>query len=196
MSTYIANMDECINRSIPAESSEANACALARALTQIVRRGQVGSDLPQDPTHDFPAAGLRQTRCPVNNIRLCKRSNVPRVRSPCVKVAFCAWYVCMDTYACIHVHILICLSVCLSASLRPSVPPSACLPACRSICLSVTPNSSHHSCTRTPSLCISLSGARVRTHTRTHGLHLRTILLSSARVVSEGSTPTFKITYA
>ena len=108
-----------------------------RALTQIVRRGQVGSDLPQDPTHDFPAAGLRQTRCPVNNIRLCKRSNVPRVRSPCVKVAFCAWYVCMDTYACIHVHILICLSVCLSASLRPSVPPSACLPACLSLYLSV-----------------------------------------------------------
>ena len=164
MSTYIANMDECINRSIPAESSEANACALARALTQIVRRGQVGSDLPQDPTHDFTAASLRQTRCPVNNIRLCKRSNVPRLRSPCVRVDFCAWHVWMDTYACIHVHTLICLSVWL----RLSVRPSACLSVCLSICLSVTLNSSRHSRKRTPSLCISLSRARVRTHAHTH----------------------------
>ena len=128
----------------------------------------------------------------MNNIRLCKRSNVPGLRSSCVRVDFCAWHVWMDTYACIHVHILICLYVCL----RLSVRPSACLPVCLSICLSVTLNSSRHSRKRTPSLCISLSRARVRTHTRTHGLHLRTILLSSARVVSEGSTPTFKITYA
>ena len=129
----------------------------------------------------------------MNNIRLCKRSNVPRLRSPCVRVDFLC-LACMDGHICLHSCTHIDLSVCMSASLRPSV----CLPACLSVYLSVcdTQLISPLAQTNAISLNLSLARSRAHAHTHTHGLHLRTILLSSARVVSEGSTPTFKITYA